>query len=310
MRWRRQVEQVAIDKPPLFILGHWRSGTTLLHELLIRDPRFGYPTTYDCFSPSHFLSTRDFMTRWFRFLMPDRRPMDNMAAGWDRPQEEEFALLNMGVPSIYETVAFPNHGPAGLDSLDFSGFTAQQIEQWKKNLHWFLQRVFFREQRSLVLKSPPHLGRVKVLLEMFPDARFVHIVRNPFAVYPSTLRLWKSLIQTQSVQVPRCEWLPDFVLSVFVRLYAAFERTRHLIPPNRYAEIRYEQLVENPIATVRSIYRELELDHFEDVLPRLESHVADLKDYRTNRYELDETTQIGIREQWADFMERYGYPCN
>ena len=310
MRWRRQVEQVAIDKPPLFILGHWRSGTTLLHELLVRDPRFGYPTTYDCFSPSHFLSTRDFMTRWFRFLMPDRRPMDNMAAGWDRPQEEEFALLNMGVPSIYETVAFPNHGPAGLDSLDFSGFTAQQIEQWKKNLYWFLQRVFFREQRSLVLKSPPHLGRVKVLLEMFPDARFVHIVRNPFAVYPSTLRLWKSLIQTQSVQVPRWEWLSDFVFTTFSRLYTAFEESRPLIPSGQYCEIRYEQLVENPVDTVQSIYQNLGIDSFEDMLPQLASRVADFKDYRTNQYELDEATRSQIRKKWGGFMERYGYTRN
>ncbi len=310
MRWRRQVEKMIIDKPPLFILGHWRAGTTLLHELLVLDSRYGYPTTYDCFAPSHFLSTQQFMTRWFGFLLPERRPMDNMDAGWNRPQEDEFALLNLGAPSIYETVAFPNHGPAGLDSLDFSRFSERQIETWKNTLQWFLQRLFFREQRELVLKSPPHLGRVKVLLEMFPDARFVHIVRDPYAVYPSTLRLWKSLIQTQSVQVPRCEWLPDFVFTAFSRLYTAFEESRSLIPPGQYCEIRYEQLVENPVETVRSIYQKLGIDSFEEMMPRLTSHVADFKDYRTNQYALDETTREQIREKWCDFMERYGYNRN
>lgn len=307
LRWRRRVNQVKIDKPPLFILGHWRSGTTLLHELLVLDSRHGYASTYDCFSPSHFLSTHSFMTRWFRFLMPNLRPMDNMHAGWDRPQEEEFALLNLGAPSIYRTLAFPNHGPVDLDSLDFSGYSNQQIEEWKKTLYWFLQRIFFREKRALVLKSPPHLGRISVLLEMFPDARFVHIVRDPYAVYPSTLRLWKVLFETQSVQVPHCEWLSDFVFSTFNRLYRDFEKSRQLIPVGRYCEVRYEDLVEDPIAVMGSIYRDLDIDDFQSVVPQMEEHVAALRDYRTNQYELDEKTRRSIDDNWAEFSNRYRY---
>src|SRR5687768_18104609 len=44
-----------------------------------------------------------------------------------------------------------------------------------------------------ILKSPPHTCRVPTLLRLFPDARFVHIVRDPYAVYPSTLHLWRIL---------------------------------------------------------------------------------------------------------------------
>ena len=82
--------------PPIFILGHWRTGTTLLHEFMIRDERFGYPTTYECMDPNHFLLTEGLFTRWLNFLVPTHRPMDNMKAGFDRPQEDEFALCMLG----------------------------------------------------------------------------------------------------------------------------------------------------------------------------------------------------------------------
>src|SRR5262249_20132702 len=72
-----------IRDAPLFIIGHWRTGTTLLHEMLVLDPRHTFPTTYECLEPNHFLLTEGILTRLFNWFMPSRRPMDNMAAGWD-----------------------------------------------------------------------------------------------------------------------------------------------------------------------------------------------------------------------------------
>src|SRR5687768_2134430 len=95
-------------RAPVFILGHWRSGTTLLHELLVRDPRHGYPNTCQCFNPCHFLLTEQLVRRYFQWVLPSRRIMDNMAVGWGRPQEDEFALALLGAPSPYLTIAFPN----------------------------------------------------------------------------------------------------------------------------------------------------------------------------------------------------------
>src|SRR5260370_121735 len=107
----RRIKRTQIRAAPIFIIGHWRTGTTLLHELLILDERHNYPNTYQCLAPHHFLLTEKLFTRLFRFLLPSRRPMDNMAAGWDRPQEDEFALCMLGAPSPYLTIAFPNHPP-------------------------------------------------------------------------------------------------------------------------------------------------------------------------------------------------------
>src|SRR6266542_5002696 len=119
--WGSRVRRTPIDAAPLFIVGHWRTGTTLLHELLILDERHTYPTTYECLEPNHFLLTERFLPRLLPFLMPSRRPVDNMPAGWDRPQEDEFALCMLGQPSPYLTIAFPNRPPQDPEALDLDG---------------------------------------------------------------------------------------------------------------------------------------------------------------------------------------------
>src|SRR5437660_1293854 len=81
-------DRTPVRQAPLFIVGHWRTGTTLLHELLILDPHHTFPNTYECLEPNHFLLTENLFKRLFRFLVPAHRPMDNMRAGWDRPQED------------------------------------------------------------------------------------------------------------------------------------------------------------------------------------------------------------------------------
>src|SRR5579884_2686020 len=152
----RRVARTPIEHGPLFILGHWRSGTTLLHELLSHDPRHAAPTTYECFAPHHFLLSRSWLPRLLGGLMPVRRPMDKMAAGWDRPQEDEFALCLLGQPSPYADLAFPNRPPTYPGSLDLSGLTPPQLAHWKRTFRRFLQTITYRDPRRLVLKSPPH----------------------------------------------------------------------------------------------------------------------------------------------------------
>src|SRR5438105_13063415 len=87
----RRMARTPLCEAPLFIIGHWRTGTTLLHEMLILDERHSYPTTYECLEPNHFLLTERFITRWLGWMMSSRRPLDSMATGWTRPQYDVFA---------------------------------------------------------------------------------------------------------------------------------------------------------------------------------------------------------------------------
>ena len=100
-----------LAQPPLFVLGHWRSGTTMLHELLILDPEHTYPTTFECYVPHHFAWTEWWLPPLIEWLLPATRPMDNMRTSWDRPQEDEFALCNMGVPSPYLALGVSEERP-------------------------------------------------------------------------------------------------------------------------------------------------------------------------------------------------------
>ena len=303
----RRIERAKIDDHPIFVIGHWRSGTTLLHELLVLDPRHTFPDTYACFAPNHFLVSGWWMRPCLQFLLPARRPMDNMVAGWDRPQEDEFALCNLGLPSPYLTNAFPNHPPQCQEYLDMRGVAAPALARWKRGFLWFLKCVTVRNPKRIVLKSPPHTARVRTLLEMFPEAKFVHIIRDPYVIFPSTMNLWKRLYRDEGLQVPTYEGLDEHVFKTFTRMYEAFERDRHLIGPGQFCEVRYEDLIANPVEQMRRVYQELDLGDFESVRPAIQQYFASQKDYKTNRYEMPPELRAEISRRWATFIRQYGY---
>jgi omega-hydroxy-beta-dihydromenaquinone-9 sulfotransferase len=303
----RRANRTKIEQEPIFIIGHWRAGTTLLHELMVLDERHTSPTTYECLVPNHFLLSEDFARRWLKFLLPRHRPMDNMLTGWDRPQEEEFALANLGLPSPYLTVAFPNNGPRFENYLTLEGLSPAELERWKFLLLRFLKQITYRRPKRIVLKNPPHTCRVKTLLEMFPGARFVHIVRDPYVLYPSTVNLWKTLYRKHGLQQPSYVGLDEYVFRTFERMYAKFEAERELIASDRFCELRYEELVRDPVGAIRGIYEKLGLGEFDSVLPAVEAYVAEMEGYQTNRYELSAEQRNQVTRRWAGFIRQYGY---
>ncbi len=304
----RQVDATKLKQPPVFILGHWRSGTTFLHELMIRDPQHTYFTTYQCFTPHHFVLTERKVVPWIGIFVPERRPMDNMAAGWDRPMEDEFALQSLGVPTPYLSTMFPNRGEAYPEYLTLRDLTPAQRESWKHELLQFCKRLTLRDDRRIVIKSPAHTARVRTLLEMFPDAKFIHISRDPYALFRSTLGLWHSLNSEEGLQAIRDEgWLDDFVIDSLQRMYDAYFEDRQLLGPNQLVELSYEELVEDPKTQVRSIYERLDLGDFARIEPALDDHLADVKNYRTNRHAIDDESSERIRRDWARYFAEFGY---
>jgi hypothetical protein len=307
LRYGRAVARTPLVGPPIFIIGHWRTGTTLLHELMVQDSRFGFPTTYECIDPCHFLLTESTFSRWFQGLMPKHRPMDRMKVGFDRPQEDEFAFCMLGMPSPYLTIAFPNRPPQDQEYLDLVNVPPRALANWKRRFLAFLKTVTFKQQKRLVLKSPPHTARIKVLNEMFPDALYVHIVRDPYVVFPSTVKLWKILYETHGFQVPTFAGLEEQVFETYLRMHERLDEGRRLVGPKRIVDVRYEDLVADPEAALRSIYERLDLGGWEAMRPRLAAFVASLKGYETNKYELSAEQREEIGRRWGRVAEKYGY---
>lgn len=305
-RYAARIAATPLTAPPLFVLGHWRSGTTFLHDLLALDPRHIYPNTYECFMPCHFLISEAYIKRRFP-MQSQHRSMDEVEWSWDTPQEDEWALALLGQPSPYLTIAFPNLPPACPEYLDLEGLPEQRRTAWKRTLQRFLQALTFKRPGRLVLKSPTHTARIKVLLEAFPDARFVHIVRNPYHVIPSTFKTFNLVYGSMGLQRGPYVRLEDMVYSTYRRMMARLEEGKSLVPPGRFHELKYEDLARDPIGQVQATYAALDLGDFAVMRPHLESYVAKLKNYHTGEHALPEATQRRIGEECREVIERYGY---
>ena len=305
----RIIRKTEISQPPIFILGHWRTGTTLLHELLIRDERFGFPTTYECLAPCHFLLTERLLSRLLWFLIPSRRPMDNMPAGFDRPQEDEFALCLLGAGSPYEMIAFPNRAP-GQEFLDLVDVSPRRLRRWRRTFKTLLRTITCKTGKRLILKSPPHTARIPVLKQMFPGAIFIHIVRDPCVVFPSTLNLWRTLWKTQGLQRPTSVALEEHVLRTGELMYKRLEEGKRLLDADQFYELRYEDLTRDPVAEMQKLYEHLGLGGFTDYRPRLEEYLATIKGYETNRYDLTPQQRDAITQRWGTIIEQYGYSAS
>ncbi|MBX3432207.1 MAG: sulfotransferase [Pirellulales bacterium] len=292
--------------PPLLIVGHWRTGTTLLHELIVRDPQFSFPTTLQTMAPHHFLSSQWLVRPVMQLTMPKRRPMDAMAMGPDLPQEDEFAVCNLGLDSCYLHWAWPNQRRFE-EYLDFAASTPAHRLAWKRKFMRFLQRLAVGDSRRIVLKSPTHTARLGLFHEMFPAAHYVHLVRDPRDVIPSMIRTFQRLHYMQGLQEPRFDELEDAMFRLFTRMHELEQRDRALIPAGQYVDLRYEDLVADPLAAVAGIYEQLGLDGFDRLRPELVAYFESAKGYRPNRHQLPPALAERIDRDCGDYAERFGY---
>jgi omega-hydroxy-beta-dihydromenaquinone-9 sulfotransferase len=303
----RRIRRTRLVDDPIFVLGHWRSGTTLLHELLVHDPQHTFPDTFACFAPNDFLLTEPVLKRLATVFLPRQRPMDNMAVGWDLPQEDEWALCNMGLPSPYLTIMFPNRPPQDPAYLDLREVSPAERRRWQDRLMWFLQCLTIRQPRRIVLKTPLHTFRIPVLLEAFPRARFVHITRDPLVIFPSIVHTWQRMYRYHGLQVPRFQGLEQHVLDTFSHMYRVFEEDVPLIEPGRFCEVRYEDLTRDPSGQMQRIYDQLGLEATDAARAGWQQYAAKTAGYQPNRYSLTDDQRQQICQRWAPYLKKYGY---
>lgn len=303
-----RVRRTELVGDPVFIIGHWRSGTTLLHNLLSLDPQFVTPNLYQVLAPHHFLLTESLVTRLTQSLVPKTRPMDNMELSWNAPQEDETALANMTLLSPYVMLAHQGNRPKYVRFFDLHDLSPRELARWKNALLLLMKKLTVKTGKTILLKSPTHSYRVRLLLEMFPRARFINIVRNPYAVFKSTIHLRRTLFEENGLGRPIIEESEEEVCLNYEHLFRVFEEDRGLIPASQFHELRFEDLELDPVGEIQKVYTALHMHGFDRVEPQITAQLESLRKYRKNEFEMEEGLKRWVFERLRPAFERYGYP--
>lgn len=295
-------------KSPVFILGHWRSGTTLLHNLLSCDPQFTTTTLYRTLGFHHFLLTEWLAKRLTAPFLPKSRPMDNMEISWDAPQEDEAIICNLCLLSPYLMTAFHSDDSVYNRYFDLLTLDRQEKETWKEAFLYMLKKISFLDDKRPLLKSPTHSFRVAALLELFPDAKFIHIVRNPYDVFPSGIHMRKQILMENGLCYPDFSHIEE---DYFQTYQALFERLQHdtaFLSHHQFYELKYESFEEDISGELRKIYENLELPGWSNLERLLRPKLKELKKYRKNKFTgLEESLRKKVLNGCRHVFEKYDY---
>jgi hypothetical protein len=307
--WKKRLESMAPVKKPIFIIGFWRSGTTLLHEMLCLSSNASYVTTYQTVFPHLLLSHSRWLKPLTRILMPSRRPFDNVDMDLDYPQEEEIAMANVQPLSFYNFMYFPkNYERFYHRDLFFESATPSQVERWKKEYRKLISKARANKKGEVFIsKNPSNMSRLNILLEMFPDARFIFIYRNPYSVVESFYGFFSRVLPAIQLQSGD----EDLTLSLTARLYASmiefYYENKSKISPENLMEVRFEDLNKDPVKMIREIYKKYELKGFEADLPRMKAYLEKSSNITPNHYQISPRTVELVNKYLLDVVTRWNY---
>ena len=309
LAYGRRIRAAAIHPEPLFLLGFWRSGTTLLHNLFAVDPQWGFVNTYQAALPDLFLASQHRLRRALTSALPETRGIDNIPVDFGMPQEEEIALMCTSGLSPYVSLYFPRNADATLDYL-FLGesVSPRDRERWRREYLKLLRAAsLYMGGKPLALKSPSNTSRVAELLELFPQARFVYLQRNPYDTLRSYVHLLRLMNGWHALQSVDFDELLLRQAQIYRRMALAYREQRRLIPAGRLVEIRYEELEKDKIGQLQLIYDALGLAGFDDFAPELRRYVASIADFQKNPAQISEQVVQLVNEYVPFLVEEYGY---
>jgi hypothetical protein len=246
--------------------------------------------------PDHFLISTKYYVPILQKTMPSTRPMDNVTLGPYEPQEEEFALLRMGSPSPLERLLFPPGKSYFLEGYKEYIPRGKRGERWNRNLDLFFRKITLETGLRIVSKNPSHTLRTSLLEKLFPGAKFIHIMRDPLVVVPSTCHMWNKVAEGNRLYR---RWNPPG-LEAAAKVYRQYldhvqgESTR--LKPGSLTEVSFEKLEKDPEKELRRIYRDLDLEFSEDFAFKIHTFLEGNRGYRKNSYPLSEEEQRLILE--------------
>lgn len=296
-------------QPPLFILGHWRSGTTHLYNILSKSPQFGYVSPVATGLPWDVFGIVRRLAPLLERALPAHRFIDNVAVSPDAPQEDEAAIANMTPNSFYHALYFPRFfEQAFARGVFFDGVDDAGIAEWMDVCRLFLEKVAHEQPgRRLVVKNPTYTARVALLRRMWPDAQFIHIRRNPYVVFHSMRNFHEKLCAALGLQTQAPAQVDAVILQTYDRMMRQLEADAGDLPPGLLADIRFEALEAEPLETLMQVYGELGLPGWSQDRARFAAYLETVKGYRKNAYRFGEADLRAIEDRWGRHIAAGGY---
>lgn len=277
--YNKKIQKQEIQSGPIFVIGHWRSGTTFLHHLLTRDPQFGFLNNLQAFCPDYFLQQTSIVKSIFNKYLPKNRPVDLVKLGADLPQEDEFALANMISTSCYHGLYFPTQAAYFFENfLQLDGLDNDQYQAWTTRYTRLLKKLtYFWSGKTLVLKNPPHTARIRLLKNLFPQAKFIYLLRHPQEVFKSSEKFFSGLLPQLSLEKQLNTDLETRIKSNYLQLLKTVIHDFDTLSSNEFMAIHYDDLISNPQEVLQSIYSTLKIKDFDahnftDYLEHQKSH--------------------------------------
>lgn len=303
------IRNTSVTHHPLFILGHWRSGTTYLHNVLSLDKNLGFFTTFQAYLPGVFLANEKLFKPIVASSIPKRRPMDNVPMHPDFPQEDQYAVGAFSPYSYYHGWCFPKNMTFYNRYVLMEDVSDNDIQQWKEIYLYLLKKVTIAvDGKRLVLKNQDNTAKVKLLLELFPDAKFILIQRNPYDLYFSMLKFMRMVIPYYCVQhPPPFDVVEESMMNLYAKMYRKYLKERSLIPEGNLVEIKYEEFIHEPIQTLQYIYSELKLEGFSAIKTTFESYIKNQISFNSESYTISAEVQAKIDKRWGFVKEAFNY---
>jgi hypothetical protein len=312
LRYAHSLQAVEIHPNPVFIIGHWRTGTSHLHNLLCQDPNLGYISTFQAMAPGFYLVGDRFIRRILSAITRRVHPtriIDNMPLSMDAPQEEDYALANMSPYSFLHQFTLPRQASTFIERYAlFQELPPGELWKWTQAYLSILQKATYANQgKPLALKSPSNAGRLPELLDLFPEAKFIHLARNPYDVFLSMRNLYHTVLPLSQLQQVSGEQVDAYILRFYSQIMRKYLSEKHLIPKGNLIELKFEQVEDEPITVLRKIYAGLGIAGFAAAEPFFFAYLQTVKDYRKNQYTLEEAVIQTVNRHWQFALDEWGY---
>ena len=304
------------EKRPVFILGHWRSGTTFLQFLLNKDPAFFTQNKYQSLFPDGFYTTEQSLKPVLAWLLSLTRPVHEWQANIsksmaiDTPSEAELALISQLVPYTYHWAHFfPRSWQYYFRHyLLLEGLREDTYRKWQQAYGTFLNKLYqYHSSGRLLVKNPGDTARISALLGLYPHARFIFLHRHPYEVYYSNHRLWNNVQRSISLeQITQAEQ-QRLILTMYQWLHQAYQQQKSQLASDQLIEVAYEDLIAQPEAVLAAIYQQLNLKGFDQALPYFRSYIQENLNWPRQRYPYHPGDLALINHHWAFAFEEWGY---